>query len=333
MPPCHFATPACARGQRSPALRTEARQGGSGRARGEAPQEVGPGAPQAPVLPVLSQPLPAAVASTRKAAPRFNRYGRPGEAAGGFPRPSGLAPRGPHPLKHLWSLPSRSRLTRWSGVAVSGHSRDRAKRAGGGARCGRGPRARPGRAPHCRPYVTSVGRPGMGAAPSPSESADALGAPAELSLPTPHRQAGGAGSHRATEGEGATHGAPQPEEPLEPASGPTQPLGGTLLELALCGVLGLGLQDWGLPAAFLGEPSRNFHFLGPHPQGLPWLGQSGGGCGTVPLWESLPASASAGLSRAIRKCTGLLPGASLPRPAHLLPGELASSCAVPPPGP
>lgn len=258
MPPPHFATPACARGQRSPALRTEARQGGSGRARGEAPQEVGPGAPQAPVLPVLPvqpQPLPAAVASTRKAAPRFNRYGRPGEAAGGFPRPSGLAPRGPHPLKHLWSLPSRSRLTRWSGVAVSGHSRDRAKRAGGGgARCGRGPRARPGHAPHCRPYVTSVGRPGVGAAPSPSESADALGAPAELSLPTPHRQAGGAGSHRATEGEGATHGAPQPEEPPEPASGPTQPLGGTLLELALCGVLGLGLQDWGLPAAFLGEP-------------------------------------------------------------------------------
>lgn len=139
MPPPHFATPACARGQRSPALRTEARQGGSGRARGEAPQEVGPGAPQAPVLPVLSQPLPAAVASTRKAAPRFNRYGRPGEAARGFPRPSGLAPRGPHPLKHLWSLPSRSRLTRWSGVAVSGHSRDRAKRAGGGGQVRPGP--------------------------------------------------------------------------------------------------------------------------------------------------------------------------------------------------
>lgn len=162
-----------------------------------------------------------------------------------------------------WPTPSETPVE--PAVTVTPDPMERGRRVGalpgqgeaswrGGARCGRGPRALPGRAPHCRPYVTSVGRPGVGAAPSPSESADALGAPAELSLPTPHRQAGGAGSHRATEGEGATHGAPQPEEPPEPASGPTQPLGGTLLELALCGVLGLGLQDWGLPAAFLGEP-------------------------------------------------------------------------------
>lgn len=150
--------------------------------------------------------------------------------------------------------------------------------------------------------------------PSASGSVDALGALAELSLPTPHRQAGWRWFPQGCRRRRATHGAPQPEEPSRaqhqtarrPLAAPGRGSAGTCTSRgAGAGPPGLGAPS-SSPRRATTSTSR-----GPTSEGCPgWANQKVAAglspCGRTP-WP-LPL----GLSRAIRKCTGGLPSASLP---------------------
>lgn len=160
------------------------------------------------------------------------------------------------------------------------------------------------------------------------------------SCPCPHpiSRPGGAGSHRAAKGEGPRTEHPSRRSPPEPSTrrraGPSQRLGGALLELALRGVPGRrGRASRAGGSQQLSSESHNFHFPWPHLRGLPWLGQSEGGRRTVPLWEDSLASAS-GAEQSHQE-VHRRPSQRLPPSGrrtyrlenHLPPGESASSHA------